>query len=97
MQQNLSMATYKIRIYGRVQGVGFRYSAQREAEKHDLKGWVKNEADGSVTVEATGKKAALEAFKDWCRRGPASAHVENIKVTEEEKSSRQLDGFEVAY
>ena len=91
------MSTYRIRIFGRVQGVGFRFSAQREAEKHHLKGWVKNEADGSVTVEATGEDSALEAFSDWCRKGPSSAKVDKIKVNKEDKPSRSRNTFEVVY
>ena len=89
------MNTYKIRIFGRVQGVGFRYSAQREAEKYHLKGWVKNEADGSVTVEATGEEAALDKFCDWCRSGPPSARVEKIRKEKEENPSQQKEKFEV--
>jgi acylphosphatase len=91
------MSTYLIKIFGRVQGVGFRYSAQREAEKHHLKGWVKNEPDGSVTVEATGEEFELDIFCDWCRRGPATAKVDKIQIEKEEKPSWSKEKFEVIY
>lgn len=92
------MKTFKFRIFGRVQGVGFRYSAQREAEKHQLNGWVKNEPDGSVTVEASGEEeSGLNAFSEWCHRGPASAKVEKVNVEELEYPARKVEGFQVAY
>ena len=50
------------RFYGRVQGVGFRITAMRTANGFGLTGWVRNEYDGSVTVEAQGSAAALGRF-----------------------------------
>lgn len=87
------MKTLKIRIFGVVQGVGFRYSAQKEAEKYNLDGWVKNESDGSVTAEVTGPADSVEAFRQWCTHGPSSAKVEDVKV--EEKSAQDQKGFNV--
>ena len=52
----------RYRFYGRVQGVGFRITAMRAANAFGLTGWVLNEYDGSVTVEAQGSGAALGRF-----------------------------------
>lgn len=52
----------RFRFSGLVQGVGFRYEAQRIASQLDLVGWVKNQGDGSVTVEIEGKSNYIEAF-----------------------------------
>ena len=56
------MVRYRLMIDGRVQGVGFRYTAHAIAQKYRLTGFVKNEYDGSVLVEAQGDEAAIDAF-----------------------------------
>lgn len=56
------MSRYELRFTGRVQGVGFRYTANYIAEKYRLTGFVKNEYDGSVTVEVQGDEAAIDQF-----------------------------------
>jgi len=61
---------YTIRVTGRVQGVGFRYSTLREAQNENITGYVKNMPDGSVEIEAEGSKDQLDIFVEWCRRGP---------------------------
>ena len=71
------------RIYGRVQGVFFRQSSQKEAQKLGLVGYAHNEADGSVLIEAEGSEEALNAFESWCRKGPANARVDRVEVQEE--------------
>jgi acylphosphatase len=73
---------YRLRIYGRVQGVWYRASAQRKAEELGLSGWVRNEADGSVSAEAQGPEAQLAAFVAWCRQGPPHAEVERVETEE---------------
>jgi len=69
---------YKIRVTGRVQGVGFRHSTVNEAKKLDLTGYVKNLADGSVYIEAEGLKEQLDALVEWCRTGPGMSSVESV-------------------
>lgn len=66
-------------ITGRVQGVWFRESARREADRLGLIGWVRNLVDGRVEAVAEGPLAALEAFVLWCHRGPAAARVDDVK------------------
>ncbi|MDO4626438.1 MAG: acylphosphatase [Pasteurellaceae bacterium] len=65
-------------IYGRVQGVGFRYFTQRQAQKLGLQGYVKNLADGAVLVVAQGQIQAMLRFIDWLHQGPPTARVEQI-------------------
>ena len=54
------MVRYSVSVYGTVQGVGYRYSAIRAAEKFRVFGWVRNNADGSVEVECEGVKKRVE-------------------------------------
>jgi len=67
-------------VTGRVQGVGFRWSAVREARRLGLRGWVRNAEDGSVEVEAEGPAPKLEAFLAWLRQGPAGAFVRDVET-----------------
>jgi acylphosphatase len=69
---------YKINVSGRVQGVGFRWNAAREAKTRGLSGFVKNLSDGSVYIEAEGSTSQLNTFVEWCRRGPAFGNVEAV-------------------
>jgi acylphosphatase len=68
-----------IRIFGKVQGVGFRYSAIQAAKATGISGFVCNEHDGSVYIEAEGTKEQIEAFTDWCRKGPSRAIIQELK------------------
>lgn len=67
-----------IRIYGRVQGVFFRHTSRREAERLGIVGFVRNEPDGSVYLEAEGEEKALQEFLGWCHRGPVLAKVDKV-------------------
>jgi acylphosphatase len=71
-----------IRISGRVQGVGFRYTARSVARLYMITGFVRNLPDGDVYIEAEGKSSHLEGFLDWCREGPPSAIIESVEVEE---------------
>jgi acylphosphatase len=73
---------YRIHVRGRVQGVGFRWSAVREAKIRGIKGIVKNLPDGSVYIEAEGSAKQLKGFIDWCNRGPGFGHVDSVTVDE---------------
>jgi len=72
-----------IRIDGRVQGVGFRFIARNEARKRQLKGFVRNDCDGTVYIEAEGTPEQLSDFIKWCYDGPPAARVTNIKIEED--------------
>ena len=71
---------YRLRIHGRVQGVFYRLSAQREARLLGLCGWVRNLSDGTVEAIVEGASEPCERFIAWCRSGPAGAHVHAVDV-----------------
>jgi acylphosphatase len=74
----------KLIIQGIVQGVNFRYYTQREAQKNNVTGWVRNLADGSVAAVFEGEEEDVEAMVQWCRHGPSEAHVSELIVQPEE-------------
>jgi len=68
----------RLEIYGRVQGVGYRYATQTEARRLQVCGWVRNQRDGSVEACLSGDRDRVDALVQWCRRGPVSAQVEDV-------------------
>jgi acylphosphatase len=68
------------RVRGQVQGVGFRYSACREADRLGLTGWVRNTPRREVELWAEGPPESLASFLRWLRRGPPRARVEGVDV-----------------
>ena len=84
-----------ITVYGRVQGVGFRYAAVNKARYYGIKGFVRNQRDGSVYIEAEGKDFNVIEFIKWCYEGPRRGLVQNVDVTEGEIRNYKL--FEVRY
>lgn len=80
----MSKLLYRIRISGRVQGVGFRWNSAREARQMGITGFVKNLPDGGVYVEAEGEREILEIFVEWCRAGPPFSSVESVEVSSSE-------------
>ena len=89
------MKHYNIRIYGRVQRVGFRYWTLRTADNLGIKGFVKNLADGSVYIEAEGDQEQLSEFLIWCRKGADYSNVEEVDV--EEASVQNFTSFYVRH
>ena len=79
---------------GRVQGVFFRASARDEARRLGLTGWVRNVPGGHVEAEVQGDDAALEAFLDFCRRGPGQSVVSDLRI-EDRPTSADESRFEV--
>jgi acylphosphatase len=75
------IATFCLRITGRVQGVGYRDWAVREAHRLTLNGWVRNRADGSVEVMVSGAEMHVETFIARASQGPRSAQVANVERT----------------
>ncbi|HZK08566.1 MAG TPA: acylphosphatase [Bacteroidales bacterium] len=82
-----------ITITGRVQNIGFRYHARKQAQELALAGFVRNCLDGSVYVEAQGPADALESFILWCHQGPSWARVDNVQMQEIPVS--EYNSFEV--
>jgi acylphosphatase len=83
----------RVVIEGRVQGVGFRYWAERVARELGLAGWVRNRRDGSVEALFAGPPDDVSEMLDRCREGPASAAVTSVRVVE--GAGEAADGFEV--
>ena len=77
----MAASAARFTITGRVQGVGFRLWAVREARRRGLRGWVRNRSDGSVEALAIGEPAAIDAFVEACRRGPGMARVDDVSRT----------------
>ncbi len=76
----MGLKQIQIRIQGRVQGVFFRASAQREAKRLGLTGWVRNLKDSTVELVAEGEEAGIKDLIAWAQKGPSAARVENIDV-----------------
>lgn len=72
----------ELNISGKVQGVFYRDGTRHKATELGLGGWVRNEADGSVTVRASGPAAALALLESWCAKGPQKAVVKTVLRTE---------------
>ncbi len=81
-------------ISGRVQGVGFRYFAQRMASREGLHGSVRNLSDGRVEATAEGEAEAMERFETRLRQGPAGAQVDEVEVEDTVPHGR-TDGFTI--
>lgn len=88
------MVSLRLRITGRVQGVGFRYAMQSEAARRGLSGWVRNRRDGSVEALVQGEAGAVEALVDWARRGPPGARIDALR-SEAAEGEPVSAGFEL--
>jgi acylphosphatase len=86
----------RVRVRGRVQGVSFRATTRHEATRLGLVGWVANERDGSVVLEAQGPAARVEALLGWCRQGPALAAVVAVDVEDQAPVAGER-GFEIRF
>jgi acylphosphatase len=78
------MRSVRLRITGRVQGVGYRAWAIETARRLGLRGWVRNRADGSVEALVTGDAAAVARMIDACRDGPFAARVRDLAASDAE-------------
>jgi acylphosphatase len=74
------MKHWMIRVHGKVQGVWFRKYSCEEALRLGLRGWVRNEPDGSVLIKAEGKEESLRELMRWCQQGPPLAAVTKVEV-----------------
>ena len=86
------MINRHLRIYGRVQGVSFRYHTREEAQRRSVSGWVRNLNDGSVEAQIQGAEDAVESLIEWSRHGPSGAKVTDVQVTAGEGD---YEGFEI--
>jgi acylphosphatase len=83
--------TRRLAITGRVQGVGFRYSMEREARGLGVTGWVRNRRDGSVEATVQGTPEAVAAITAWARHGPPGALVTDVKESDGDGDHTSFD------
>ena len=83
-------------VRGDVQGVGFRYFVQRKAQQLGLRGWVRNNDDGTVELVAEGERAVLEQLKHAVEEGPRMARVDRVD-TRWSEATGTLGGFELSW
>lgn len=90
---------YHIYVSGRVQGVGYRRFAQKQAESLKIKGWTRNLVDGRVEVMALGQESILEQFCDALKKGPQFSMVQEVLVKKIDEIVMQdmdlSDGFKI--
>ncbi len=72
--------TKHLRVFGRVQGVGYRAAMLQQAMRCNVTGWVRNRADGSVEALVQGTREDVAAMIEWANRGPRGARVERVEV-----------------
>ena len=81
-------------ITGRVQGVGFRWSACARACELGLTGWVRNLPDSGVELCFQGEQGAVEQMEDWCRVGTPYSRVTGVSISEDALVANETD-FEI--
>jgi len=84
--QAMPKKALRLVIHGHVQGVFFRDSMRREAQRLGIAGWVRNRSDGTVEAAVQGESADVDAITRWARRGPERAQVERVEIEPHEGS-----------
>jgi acylphosphatase len=85
----------RVRVRGRVQGVGFRHHTVLRARSLGLRGWVANLGDGGVEAVFEGPPDRVASMVGWCRRGPAGAWVDGVEKHDEPPAGEQE--FRIAF
>ncbi len=80
-------------VSGRVQGVGFRFFAERAAREAGVKGWVRNRPDGTVETMVEGEQAAVDGYLDRLRKGPLGSRVAGVTI--EDVSPGSFHSFDI--
>ncbi|MBS1505533.1 MAG: acylphosphatase [Bacteroidetes bacterium] len=83
----------KVRVSGKVQGVFFRASTKEQADRLGVQGFVRNEPNGDVYIEAEAEENIVKEFLNWCSLGPTRARVDHLEIADGEMKNYQ--GFEV--
>ncbi len=91
------MFRYKITITGEVQGIGYRYFAEKEAQKLKLTGWVRNLPDGNVEITAEGEKNILENFVNILKTKHGWAKIDDIKISGTEIAKKEFSDFNIIF
>ena len=85
---------FEIRLNGKVQGVGFRYSAKEEADKLNIYGYARNLRDGSVVIVVEGQDSSINQFIKWLKSSPGLSEVKESEINESEiKGYREFQIF----
>ena len=87
----------RVIVTGLVQGVFFRASTEEAAIERGLTGWVRNNPGGTVEASFIGQSKDIDSILKWCRRGPTSARVDKIDITEEPLTENNLTDFTIKY
>jgi acylphosphatase len=85
-------AARRVVVHGTVQGVFFREATRRRADSRDVRGWVRNNDDGTVEAHFEGDPEAVDAMVRFVHEGPGAAQVKHVDV--EDAQPQGLDGFE---
>ena len=91
-----NIKTFKVVLFGRVQGVGFRYFVESIASKYDISGYVRNTFNGKVEVVCQGEEEDLKQFINEVKKGPAFSVVTDVKI-EEIKDSKKYSIFDIKF
>ena len=83
----MNRITRRLRIEGRVQGVGFRRSLREKARELGLDAWVYNRDDGSVEAQVSGPLEAVDTLTVWARRGPVWARVDRVVCQDDDEEA----------
>ena len=87
-------SVFRLKIFGVVQGVGYRWSMVQEARRLGVHGGVRNRRDGSVEAIVTGPTQALDQIIDWARKGPPSATVTAVDVLAGDGTFESFEAWE---
>lgn len=77
-----AFCAYRATIHGMVQGVGFRYAAFKQARVYALRGWIKNNRDGTVEIYCEGTYKNVKRFLNWLHDGPPLSKVSKVDSRE---------------
>lgn len=86
----------RVLVVGRVQGVAYRFFAEKYASRLGVTGWVRNLSDGGVEVLAEGPAPRIETFLERLREGPSLAHVDRFEVRRE-LATGEFGDFRIAF
>ncbi|MFA6088780.1 MAG: acylphosphatase [Candidatus Woesearchaeota archaeon] len=92
------MLEHHYTIYGKVQGVGFRYFVKEKADILNIKGFVKNSQDNNKKIEILAQhenQKVLDEFEDWLKIGPSMSSVEKIKKEKQDKIIKKYNDFQI--
>ena len=89
------MLAHRLRIHGRVQGVGFRAFVSREARMMEIDGWVRNRRDGTVEALVWGETSAIDGLLARIEEGPRYGRVDRVDVTVETGEDDRPSGFNI--